>query len=461
MVRLPHPCRRLPAWTVLAATIGAMALSVSPAGAATAQELQSARDRIDNTSAQLAKARTAAEGLGFDERGDLRRLEHRLQVQKEALIRLESGLAARHVEETAAADTADAATADQTLVAPDASTTGDAGPVIQLSDPPAQATADATVVAAPGTVHADERSPAVTGDSAVLATQIDGYLASKASPLTGLGAVFVTEGEAVGLDPRMIVAIAGSETSFGTYGPSQTIHNPFGMGPHIVYASWSDAIRAAAQNLGGPLYRGSGLLTIPAIQGRWAPHGATNDPTNLNSNWTRNVGIYYAELGGDPLGAVFTGDVVAAAAAAPVASAAVPVTTVVRTPTPVIGQSGKGADAAQEILGELGAPSVARGESPEAGFDASGLVRWAFAQHQVNLPRAADAQSRVGVAVKAAELQVGDAIFFSDPDGSIVHEGVYVGGGQFVHAPAGGGVVTTASLYAPEYAQAYAGARRY
>ena len=460
MVRLPHPRRRLPAWAVLAATIGAMALSASPAGAATAQELQRARDRIDNTSAQLAKARTAAEQLGFDERGDLRRLEHRLQAQKEALIRLESGLAARHAEETAAADDARAAAGDETLVAP-GGTTDDGSPVIALSDPPAAPAADPTAVAAPATIHADERSPAVTGDSAVLARQIDGYLASKASPLTGLGAVFVSEGEAVGLDPRMLVAIAGAETSFGTYGPSQTIHNPFGMGPHIVYASWSDAIRAAAQNLGGPLYKGSGLLTIPTVQGRWAPHGAGNDPTNLNSGWTRNVGTYYAELGGDPLGAVFTGDVVAGAVASPAASAAVPVGTFVRTPTPVIGQSGKGADAAQEILGELGAPAVTRGESPETGFDASGLVRWAYGQHQVNLPRAADAQSRAGVAVTAAELEVGDAIFFSDPDGTIVHEGVYVGGGQFVHAPSDGGVVTTASLYAPEYAQAYAGARRY
>ena len=47
---------------------------------------------------------------------------------------------------------------------------------------------------------------------------------------------------------------------------------------------------------------------------------------------------------------------------------------------------------------------------------------------------------------------MGDAIFFSDPDGAIVHEGLYVGGGQFVHAPAEGGVVTTSSLYEPEYA---------
>lgn len=450
------PRGRLLGGTLLATGLAALAMSAAPAGAVTAVELERARDRIGQTSAQLARARTAAERLGFDERGDLERLERRLQAQKAALLRLESGLAARHAEEEAAEETAD----QETLTAPEESDGGE--PVVVLSDPPAAA-ADATVVAtAPGAARANERSPAVTGDSAVLARQIDGYLASKASPLTGLGAVFVAESEAVGLDPRFLVAIAGSETSFATYGPSQTIHNPFGMGPHIVYPSWSDGIRAAAQNLGGNLYAGSGLLTIPAIQGRWAPHGAGNDPTNLNSNWTRNVGIYYAELGGDPLGAVFTGNVVAGAPA-PAATGipVVPGPVAVRTPTPVLGSSGRGAEAAQGALGQLGTKAVARGAEPQSGFDASGLVRWVYAEHQVSLPRAADAQSRAGTAVKATDLEVGDAIFFSDPDGTIVHVGLYVGGGQFVHAPAEGGVVTTSSLYEPAYAQAYAGARRY
>ncbi len=174
------------------------------------------------------------------------------------------------------------------------------------------------------------------------------------------------------------------------------------------------------------------------------------------------MGVYYAEQGGDPAGAVFTGRVLADAPAAPAADVpVVPGPVVVRTPTPVLGSSGRGAEAAQEALGQLGDRAVERGAEPGTGFDASGLVRWAYAEHQVTLPRAADAQSRVGTPVKSADLAVGDAIFFSDPDGTIVHEGLYAGGGQFVHAPADGGVVTTASLYAPEYAQAYAGARRY
>ena len=454
------PRGRLLAGTLIVAGLAFASLPAAPAGAVTQVELQRAQDKIDATSAQLAKARTDADALGYDERGELQRLERRLRLQKDDLVRLQNGLEARHAEEASDAQEAG------TPAPPDASEE-DSGPVVRLADPPADATTttDATVLTVSGSPHADERSPAVTGDSATLARQIDGYLASKASPLTGLGAVFVTEGEAVGLDPRLLVAIAGSETSFGTYGPSQTIHNPFGMGPHIEYATWSDAIRAAAQNLGGRLYLGSGLVTISAIQGRWAPHGATNDPTNLNVNWTRNVGIYYAELGGDPAGAVFTAGAVAVAppTPAPAAGAVVPAAAAVpvRTPTPVLGQSGRGAEAAQAALEQLGAESVARGSEPATGFDASGLVRWAYGEQQVTLPRAADAQSRVGAAATATALEPGDAIFFSGPDGTVVHEGLYVGGGQFVHAPQEGGVVTTSSLYEPQYAQAYAGARRY
>ncbi|CAN0511583.1 unnamed protein product, partial [Phaeothamnion confervicola] len=62
-----------------------------------------------------------------------------------------------------------------------------------------------------------------------------------------------------------------------------------------------DAIAAAAHNLASTTYLGDGRTTIGAIQQRWAPNGASNDPTDLNGNWARNVGTYYTELGGDPL----------------------------------------------------------------------------------------------------------------------------------------------------------------
>ena len=220
--------------------------------------------------------------------------------------------------------------------------------------------------------------------------------------------MFVSEGEAVGLDPRLLVAIAGAETSFGTYGPSQTIHNPFGMGPGIVYPSWSDAIRGAAQNLGGPLYAGDGPGDDRRpSSGRWAPHGASNDPSDLNSNWTRNVGTYYAELGGDPQGAVFTGRVVAARRRGAGGDRAAPSSpgrswSARRHPGPRQLRQGRGGGPGGP-LGSSARPRCPVAATPETGFDASGLVRWVFGRHQVTLPRAADAQSRVGTAVKAAE----------------------------------------------------------
>ncbi len=94
----PGPC--------IATGLAALALAAAPAGAVTSVELDRARAKIDRTSAELARARTAAERLGFDERGDLERLERRLQAQKEQLLRLESGLEARDAQEQAAEDAA-------------------------------------------------------------------------------------------------------------------------------------------------------------------------------------------------------------------------------------------------------------------------------------------------------------------------------------------------------------------
>src|SRR5262245_24950427 len=114
-----------------------------------------------------------------------------------------------------------------------------------------------------------------------------------------MGGTFVKYGQQYGVDPRLLVSIAGAETSFGGYGPSQRIHNPFGMGPGINYPSYAAAIAAAAQNL-GKNYIGQGLDTIAEIQKKWAPSGADNDPTGLNNNWVKNVSSYYTALGGDP-----------------------------------------------------------------------------------------------------------------------------------------------------------------
>jgi cell wall-associated NlpC family hydrolase len=106
-------------------------------------------------------------------------------------------------------------------------------------------------------------------------------------------------------------------------------------------------------------------------------------------------------------------------------------------------------------LSQLGVPYVWGGSSP-GGFDCSGLVMWAYAQVGVSLPHSSYAQYGYGVPVSRDQLQPGDLVFF---DG-LGHVGIYIGGGQFVHAPHTGDVVKISSLDESWYAAAFVGARR-
>ncbi len=131
------------------------------------------------------------------------------------------------------------------------------------------------------------------------AAGIDAMLARAGSPLAGEGATFVSEGASAGIDPRALVAIAAHETMLETYVPSQAIHNPFGLGPGIAFATDAAAIARAASTLGA-YYLPEGRVTLDAIGAKWAPIGVANDPDGLNANWTGGVGAYYSALGGDP-----------------------------------------------------------------------------------------------------------------------------------------------------------------
>jgi cell wall-associated NlpC family hydrolase len=102
----------------------------------------------------------------------------------------------------------------------------------------------------------------------------------------------------------------------------------------------------------------------------------------------------------------------------------------------------------------LGVPYRWGGASP-SGFDCSGLVMYVFAQVGVSLPHSSYAQYGMGSPVSRDQLQPGDLVFF---DG-LGHVGIYVGGGQFIHAPHTGDVVRISSL-SGWYASSYVGARR-
>ncbi len=103
----------------------------------------------------------------------------------------------------------------------------------------------------------------------------------------------------------------------------------------------------------------------------------------------------------------------------------------------------------------LGIPYVWAGASP-SGFDCSGFVLYVYAQVGVSLPHNAAAQYAYGVPVSQDQLEPGDLVFF---DG-LGHNGIYIGGGQFIHSPHTGDVVKISSLSDPWYAATYIGARR-
>lgn len=103
--------------------------------------------------------------------------------------------------------------------------------------------------------------------------------------------------------------------------------------------------------------------------------------------------------------------------------------------------SSVGAAVVNAAMSRLGAPYVWGAAGPTT-FDCSGLVVWSFAQAGIPLPHYSYSQMSGGSAVSFSDLQPGDLVFFYG--GS--HVGIYVGGGQFVHAPHSGDVVRVASL---------------
>lgn len=102
----------------------------------------------------------------------------------------------------------------------------------------------------------------------------------------------------------------------------------------------------------------------------------------------------------------------------------------------------------------LGVPYVWGGTTP-SGFDCSGLVQYVYREAGINISRTTYTQIAEGYAV--SDLQPGDLVFFGSYSAPY-HVGIYIGDGQYIHAPTEGDVVKVGLL---QYRGDYCGARRY
>lgn len=112
-------------------------------------------------------------------------------------------------------------------------------------------------------------------------------------------------------------------------------------------------------------------------------------------------------------------------------------------------------------LGLVGTPYRWGGNTPEGGFDCSGLVGYVYREAAgLSLPRTSAAMSELQAPRLDGEALVpGDLVFFGRR-GRISHVGIYVGERRFVHAPNAGGTVRLDSLDGAWWRENFAFGRR-
>lgn len=131
----------------------------------------------------------------------------------------------------------------------------------------------------------------------------------------------------------------------------------------------------------------------------------------------------------------------------------------IKTETTTTVSSGKGATVVETAKNYIGSRYVYGASGPNS-FDCSGFTSYVFKLHGVSLSRTAKGQYSNGTAVARGDLQPGDLVMFGPSVSGINHVGIYIGGGQIVHAANPSRGVTIDTINSGYYNNNYVGARR-
>lgn len=126
------------------------------------------------------------------------------------------------------------------------------------------------------------------------------------------------------------------------------------------------------------------------------------------------------------------------------------------------GATGTANDVLFRAIALVGTPYRWGGNTPDGGFDCSGLVDYIYRNAAgLMLPHSSREMSQLsGPQVRQmSDLVSGDLVFFGGNSG-ISHVGVYVGKGRFVHAPNSGGTVRLDDIDGPYWRDHFAFGKR-
>lgn len=117
-------------------------------------------------------------------------------------------------------------------------------------------------------------------------------------------------------------------------------------------------------------------------------------------------------------------------------------------------------DATVYALGLVGTPYRYGGNTPESGFDCSGLIAHVY-QHAAGVasPRSTAGLQNWGSDVPLEALRSGDLVLFG-ASRTVTHAGIFVGNDRFVHAPSTGGQVRLERFSKPYWSQRLLAVRR-